>query len=81
MNARSHGDGAATFRMWPEKRTFVCEVESSGPTVSETTAGFVPPELEADCGRGLWMVRQLCDLVEVQSRNGRTAVRLHAQRV
>jgi anti-sigma regulatory factor (Ser/Thr protein kinase) len=80
VNSRNHGDGPATLRSWAEERTFVCEVESSGPTVSETTAGYVPLDLTATSGRGLWLARQLCDLVEIRSRNGRTSVRLHVQR-
>jgi anti-sigma regulatory factor (Ser/Thr protein kinase) len=80
VNARNHGDGPATLRSWAEERTFVCDVESSGPEVSEATAGYLPLDLTAASGRGLWLVRQLCDLVEIQSRNGRTSVRLHVQR-
>lgn len=79
-NALVHGSGPATMRTWSEERTFVCEVESTGPTMSETTAGYVPIDPTASGGRGLWLVRQLCYLVEIQSRHGRTSVSLRARR-
>lgn len=79
-NALTHADGPATLRTWTEERSFVCEVESEGASLSETTAGYVPFDAGSPRGRGLWLVRQVCDLVEVRSRDGRTAVRIHARR-
>jgi len=79
-NALSHADRPAAARAWLEDRTFVCEVESRGEELSETTAGYLPPDPEAERARGLWLVRQLCDLVEVRSRGGRTAIRIHVAR-
>ncbi|HKB94079.1 MAG TPA: sensor histidine kinase [Gaiellaceae bacterium] len=79
-NALTHGGGDASARTWIEDRTFVCEIADRGPGLSETVAGYVPPEGEAHRGRGLWMTRQVCDLVEVQSREGDTRVRLHVRR-
>ena len=76
VNAVLHGEGPATLSSWTDGSAFVCEVENTGPTVSETTAGYVPLDSTTTRGRGLWMVRQLCDLVEIQSRHGRTSVRL-----
>jgi anti-sigma regulatory factor (Ser/Thr protein kinase) len=79
-NALAHGDGFATARTWTTRDSFVCEVASHGRSLSETTAGYVPIDPVADGGRGLWLVRQLCDLVEVQSRNSRTVIRVHMRR-
>jgi len=77
-NALTHGAGDASARTWVEDRTFVCEIEDRGPGLSETTAGYEPPE--GDRGLGLWLARQICDLVEVQSRDRVTRVRLHVKR-
>ena len=79
-NALGHGDGSATLRTWTSADSFVCEVSSSGRELSETTAGYVPINPAIGGGRGLWLVRQLCDLVEVRSRNGRNAIRVHMRR-
>lgn len=79
-NALTHGDGRAELRTWCEERTFVCEVESHGAPVSEATAGYVPCDPEHERGRGLWLVRQVCELVEVRSRDGRTSIRVHVRR-
>jgi hypothetical protein len=35
------------------------------------------PPRTADRGRGLWLVNQLCDLVELRSDEEETVVRLH----
>ena len=80
MNALVHGGGDAWARTWAEERTFVCEVRDSGTGLSETLAGYEPPDVARERGRGLWLVRQICDLVEVQSRDGVTRVRLHLKR-
>jgi anti-sigma regulatory factor (Ser/Thr protein kinase) len=80
MNALTHGGGDAAARMWSEERTFVCEIQDRGPGLSETVAGYEPPDPERAHGRGLWLARQICDLVEVQSRDGLSRVRLHVKR-
>jgi hypothetical protein len=53
----------------------VCQAENSG-AIADPLAGRRAPERQQDQGVGLWIVHQLCDLVEV--RNGaRTTVRAH----
>ncbi len=80
MNALAHGDGPASARTWVTPAAFVFELTSLGTALSETTAGYVPVDPAADRGRGLWLVRQLCDFVEVRSRRGRTVIRIHMRR-
>lgn len=79
-NALKYADASPTVRTWTTPDSFVCEVVSQGPSLSETTAGYVPIDHRADSGRGLWLVRQLCDFVEVSSRDSRTAIRVHMRR-
>jgi len=79
-NALTHGGGYASLRTWSEEHSFVCEIEDHGPGLSETVAGYLPPTGGQERGRGMWLARQLCDLVEVQSRSGTTRVRLHVRR-
>jgi anti-sigma regulatory factor (Ser/Thr protein kinase) len=79
-NALTHGTGDAWARLWEDERRFVCDIDNEGEGISETTAGYIPPDPGADRGRGLWLARQVCDLVEVLSRGGRTRVRLSMSR-
>lgn len=66
-----------TARAWAEGTALVIEVEGQGdaaitlcePPVDE------PPDLEAESGRGLFVVRALSDRVEVLDREGATVVR------
>jgi hypothetical protein len=37
----------------------------------------VRPELDAQTGRGLWIVNQLCDLVQMRVMPTGTTVRMH----
>jgi anti-sigma regulatory factor (Ser/Thr protein kinase) len=79
-NALTHGGGQALARLWTDDRRFVCDIDDQGPGLSETTAGYVPPDPDGERGRGLWLARQVCDLVEVLSRGGTTRVRLSMSR-
>jgi len=54
----------------------VGEVVGSG-RIEDPLAGRRRPAASAVCGRGLWMVNQLCDLVELRSGPSRTTLRMH----
>jgi anti-sigma regulatory factor (Ser/Thr protein kinase) len=75
-NAIRHGDGTGTFKVWDRPREIVCQVEDRGH-IADPLAGRRLPELHAGGGLGLWMVNQLCDLVEVRTGERGTTVRLH----
>lgn len=90
-NSVCHGGGEGHLRLWPEHDTqgthtqgthtqgtdsLVIEIEDAG-TIVEALAGRSMPLLESDGGRGLWLVNQLCDLVQVRSSPERTVVRIH----
>lgn len=79
-NALKHGQGGVLARLWADERRFVCDIDNEGDGLSETTAGYIPPAAEDEPGRGLWLARQVCDLVEVLSRDGATRVRLSMSR-
>jgi len=74
-----HGGGGGSFRMWREVDTVVCEVSDAGH-VSDPLAGRVLVPSDAEGGRGLWLVNQCCDLVELRSSPSGTVVRLHVAR-
>ncbi|MET7359934.1 sensor histidine kinase [Streptomyces sp. NPDC005562] len=70
VNAVRFGGGRGTLRLWCDADWVVCEVADAGagrPAVHAAgTAGYlghVPPDGRAASGHGLWLVRQLSDLV------------------
>ena len=75
-NSLRHGGGRGTLRVWPEDGALVCEVRDAG-RLQDPMAGRERPTPERDGGRGLWMVNQLCDLVQLRSFPDGAAVRLH----
>lgn len=72
--------GGGRVRMWRDGRVVVCEVVDSGPGITDPFAGYVPPHPESDGGRGLWLVRQLVDAVELApaAPEGGLAVRMES---
>ena len=75
-NAIKHGDGRCRARIWREYDAIVSEVET--PTqITDPLAGCVRPPADALHGRGLWLINQLCDLVELRSGDAGTTVRMH----
>ena len=78
-NTVCHGGGAGTVRMWEEGDSVVCEVSDAGH-IAEALVGRRPPDAYGEDGRGLWMVHQLCDLVEMRSTAAGTVVRVHMSR-
>lgn len=73
-NAILHGGGSGVLRFWTERHTMTCEVSDSGPGLGDRLAGQLPPGDGGGCG--LWLARQLCDLLEVRSAATGTTVRL-----
>ena len=54
----------------------MCEVRDAG-RIENPMAGRERPPPERDGGRGLWMVNQLCDLVQLRSFPDGVTVRVH----
>ncbi|HET7120766.1 MAG TPA: sensor histidine kinase [Solirubrobacterales bacterium] len=75
-NSIVHGGGEGVLRLWSEDDCVLAEVEDRG-RIEEPLVGRLRPNLEQEGGRGLWLANQLCDLVQIRSREGRTVVRLH----
>jgi hypothetical protein len=75
-NALTHGDGICTARLWRDGPSVVAELNCNSRLL-EAAVGRRRPAPDAVSGRGLWMVNQLCDLVELRSGEGGTTVRLH----
>jgi anti-sigma regulatory factor (Ser/Thr protein kinase) len=78
-NSVRHGGGTGTLAMWLESDAAVIEFSDAGHVADPLTGRFLPP-LESDGGRGVYLVNQLCDLVQLRSSERGTTVRLRAWR-
>lgn len=75
-NSIRHGGGRGLLLVWRESDTLLCEVRDSGH-IADPLAGRRRPAVEEHGGRGLWLVNQLCDLVQVRTSPGGSVVRAH----
>lgn len=76
-NAQRHAKGPVEVRLWLGPHELVCEVVDAGPGIGDPLAGHLEPDAFALNGRGLWLVRQLCDLLETRSTSSGARVRVH----
>lgn len=74
-NSLQHGRGKATMRIWREGDAIACEVDDDG-RIDRPLAGRQRPRPDQARGRGLWLVNQLCDLVQIRSGDDGSMVRL-----
>jgi anti-sigma regulatory factor (Ser/Thr protein kinase) len=76
-NSIRHGGGHGILRTWTQDSTFLCEFRDTG-YIPDVMAGRTRPAPDQVGGRGLWLVHQLCDLVEIRSTPDQgTIIRLH----
>jgi anti-sigma regulatory factor (Ser/Thr protein kinase) len=76
-NSVQHASGRGTVRMWREADQLVCQVDDDG-YITDPLVGLQTPSTFDDASRGLWVVNQLCDLVQIRSRPDiGTRVRVH----
>lgn len=77
-NSLRHG-GGGVLRTWDDGDALLFEVEDAGVIADPLVGRRLPPP-NATKGRGLWLVNQLCDLVELSSDRGSgttVRVRMH----
>jgi anti-sigma regulatory factor (Ser/Thr protein kinase) len=65
-NSIRHGGGAGKLALWREDGALVCDLRDHG-VISDPLVGLIRPTPDRLGGRGLWFVRQLCDLVQIRS--------------
>jgi anti-sigma regulatory factor (Ser/Thr protein kinase) len=79
-NTLAHAGGPGTVTIWITNDEVVCQVQDQGQ-ITNPLAGKVRPAPDAPGGgRGLWLVHQVCDHVEIRSGQYGTTVRLHMRR-
>ena len=74
-NSVRHGGGGGTLRLWRDQDAFVCEVRDTGH-IEDPMIGRRRPAETSGRLKGLWLVNQLCDVVQVRSSREGTTVRL-----
>jgi anti-sigma regulatory factor (Ser/Thr protein kinase) len=77
-NSLRYGGGTADVRIWCTSDDLVCEVRDRG-FIADPMAGRLRPAPGQVGGRGLWLINQLCDLVQLRSGAAGTVVRLHVR--
>lgn len=76
-NAIKYAGRQGRLRLWSTGAELICQLEDPGHIV-DPLAGRHRPAPGVTGGVGLWMVHQLCDLVEVRTARAGTTIRLHA---
>ena len=75
-NTLRHTQSSGTLAIWHDGDEVVCEVRDGG-MITDPLVGTRKPPPGASGGHGLWLVRQVCDLVELTSDANGTTVRMH----
>ncbi|MHA6794638.1 ATP-binding protein [Pseudonocardia bannensis] len=76
-NAVEHGTSEAQIALWICEEGLVCEVHDGGD-LTEPLPGLCAPHPSDPRGRGVWIARQLCDVLHVWRNADGTHVRMHA---
>jgi anti-sigma regulatory factor (Ser/Thr protein kinase) len=79
-NTLIHTSGPGTLALWVTDDEVICQVQDQGQ-LTDPLAGRVRPAPDADGGgRGLWVVHQVCDQVEIRTGTAGTTIRVHMRR-
>jgi anti-sigma regulatory factor (Ser/Thr protein kinase) len=75
-NTLRHTKAGGSAGIWRAADELVCEVRDSG-RITDPLAGRRLPDHDRPGGHGLWLVNQVCDLVELRTSRSGTVVRIH----
>jgi anti-sigma regulatory factor (Ser/Thr protein kinase) len=76
-NTLTHADGPGTLTMWTTDAEIICQVSDDGHITDPLAGRLLPGPATEYGGRGLWLVHELCDLVQVRSGPGGSTIRVH----
>jgi anti-sigma regulatory factor (Ser/Thr protein kinase) len=74
-NTLRHTDSDGTVQIWPTREELICQVADHGQ-ITDPLARH-RPRSQVLGGKGLWLVNQLCDLVQARTSQAGTVARLH----
>ena len=75
-NTWRHTAAGGTLHIWAADGELLCQIHDSG-CISDQLAGRRRPAPDGAGGSGLWVVHQLCDLVELRTARTGVTIRLH----
>jgi serine/threonine-protein kinase RsbW len=75
-NVVRHGGGKGRMYLWRDDHTVHCRVVDQGPGIPAHRLGHVRPAPDTLGGRGLWLARQGCETLDVETGEGGSAVTL-----
>jgi anti-sigma regulatory factor (Ser/Thr protein kinase) len=75
-NAFRHAVPPGRMRVWRDSDAVLIRVDSAGPGPAVAVSGYRPPDLAAGSGAGMWVARQIADVVHVETRRDGTTVEL-----
>jgi len=75
-NTLRHTGSDGTIQVWADAGEVICEVKDHGH-IRDALAGRRWPRADGIGGHGLWVVHQVCDLVEMRTGSSGTVFRLH----
>jgi anti-sigma regulatory factor (Ser/Thr protein kinase) len=78
-NSIRHAGGGASLRTWQDADAIVFEVRDGG-RIDKPLAGRERPPPGQEHGHGLWLVNQMCDLVQLRTTSSGSVVRVHMRR-
>jgi anti-sigma regulatory factor (Ser/Thr protein kinase) len=79
-NTLVHTSGPGSLTLWVTDDAVICQVQDQGQ-ITDSRAGMIRPTPDAPGGgRGLWVVHQVCDRVEISTGQAGTTVRVHMLR-
>jgi anti-sigma regulatory factor (Ser/Thr protein kinase) len=78
-NSVCHAGGHGALLVWEEGDSVVCEVRDNG-YIDEPLVGRERPATDRAASSGLWMVNQLCPLVQIRSSPSGSIVRMRVRR-
>ena len=76
-NTLAHTRGPGTLTVWATGDEMICQVRDSGHITDPLAGQLRPGPAKESGGRGLWVVHQLCDLVQIRSGPAGTTIRVH----
>lgn len=75
-NGLQHGQAPVQVRAWRRDTTLILDIEDHGGQPIPADAGYRPPATLAGPA-GLWVARQLADVLLTSTHHGRTTVRMY----
>jgi anti-sigma regulatory factor (Ser/Thr protein kinase) len=75
-NTLRHTGGGGTVQVWRTSQEIICQVADTGH-IADPLARYRARSDELLGGNGLWLVNQVCDLVQVRTGQAGTTTRLH----